>query len=88
MSIGLPVQKISSSPPKEFCTELDIPSPPVDSAGREIETIFFTSRFVEKIFKRFFPEVIHTIALPSPSPRYARLSLKQKAAIYKKHLPL
>jgi G:T/U-mismatch repair DNA glycosylase len=67
-----------------YCDE----SPPGDSAGREIETIFFTSRFVEKIFKRFFPEVIHTIALPSPSPRYARLSLKQKAAIYKKHLPL
>src|ERR1035437_1452701 len=53
----------------------------------KIETIFFTSRFVEKIFKRFFPDVVNTIVLPSPSPRYARMTLKEKVTVYKKHLP-
>lgn len=53
----------------------------------KIETIFFTSRFVEKIFKRFFPDVVNTIVLPSPSPRYARMTLKEKITVYKKHLP-
>jgi len=48
--------------------------------------ICFTSRFVEKHFKHCFPDYPHTVLLPSPSPRYARLSLDQKAAIYKKIL--
>lgn len=55
--------------------------------SNKIETIFFTSQFVYKIFKRFFPEVTNTIILPSPSPRYARMSLKEKIAFYKKALP-
>ncbi|SDZ81043.1 hypoxanthine-DNA glycosylase [Arachidicoccus rhizosphaerae] len=45
--------------------------------------ICFTSRFVEKQFKRCFPTFTNTELLPSPSPRYARLSLEQKAAVYK-----
>ena len=56
-------------------------------ASNKIETIFFTSQFVYKIFKRLFPGVEHTIALPSPSPRYARMSLKEKVAVYKNLLP-
>jgi G:T/U-mismatch repair DNA glycosylase len=65
-----------------YCDE----SPPGDSAGREIETIFFTSRFVEKIFKKLFPQFTNTIVLPSPSQRYARMSLKGKIEVYKKLL--
>lgn len=48
--------------------------------------ICFTSRFVEKQFKTLFPGHSHTTLLPSPSPRYARLSLAQKAEIYKQIL--
>jgi len=48
--------------------------------------ICFTSRFVEKQFKSCFPGFTNTRLLPSPSPRYARLSLGQKAAIYKEIL--
>lgn len=56
-------------------------------SGNKIQTIFFTSQFVYKIFKKLFPGVINTIVLPSPSPRYARMSLKQKIGVYKKSLP-
>ena len=56
-------------------------------ADNKIETIFFTSQFVYKIFKRLFPGATNTIALPSPSPRYARMSLKEKIRVYKKLLP-
>jgi hypoxanthine-DNA glycosylase len=62
-----------------------------------IKKIFFTSRFVEAGFKMHFKELIADypkialITLPSPSPRYAKLSLHQKIKIYKKllmsHLP-
>ena len=48
--------------------------------------ICFTSRFVEKHFKKCFPEHHTTYLLPSPSPRYARLSIQQKAAIYREIL--
>ena len=53
----------------------------------KIETIFFTSQFVYKIFKKKFPEVTNTIVLPSPSPRYARMSFKEKIEVYKMLLP-
>jgi hypoxanthine-DNA glycosylase len=53
----------------------------------KIETIFFTSQFVFKIFKRLFPAVINTVVLPSPSPRYAKMSVAEKINIYKKLLP-
>ncbi|MDB5222706.1 MAG: hypothetical protein JWN83_1373 [Chitinophagaceae bacterium] len=52
-----------------------------------IETIFFTSQFVHKIFKRLFPGVTNTVALPSPSPRYARMNVKEKIEVYRKMLP-
>lgn len=48
--------------------------------------ICFTSRFVEKQFKKLFAAHPHTVLLPSPSPRYARLTLAEKAAIYKQIL--
>jgi len=53
----------------------------------KIETVFFTSQFVEKIFRRLFPEFTNRVVLPSPSPRYARMSLKEKIDVYKKLLP-
>ncbi|HEY0732360.1 MAG TPA: uracil-DNA glycosylase family protein [Chitinophagaceae bacterium] len=49
--------------------------------------VFFTSRFVEKQFKRFFPDYKATDLLPSPSPRYFRLRITDKARIYKQKLP-
>lgn len=53
----------------------------------KIETIFFTSQFVQKIFKKFFPDVTNTVVLPSPSPRYARMSFKEKVEVYRNLLP-
>ncbi|MDB5198551.1 MAG: hypothetical protein JWO92_514 [Chitinophagaceae bacterium] len=53
----------------------------------KIEMIFFTSQFVEKVFKRLFTGVTNTIVLPSPSPRYARMSVKEKVEVYRKLLP-
>jgi hypoxanthine-DNA glycosylase len=49
--------------------------------------IFCTSRFVEKEFKKMFPAYAAVDVLPSPSPRYFKLTIEQKAAIYKKKLP-
>jgi hypoxanthine-DNA glycosylase len=59
-----------------------------------IRKIFFTSRFVENQFKRAFKEMIdrhpeyELVTLPSPSPRYARMSLEQKIIKYKELLPM
>ena len=58
-----------------------------------ITRIFFTSRWVEARFRRVFKEVINRypaielVALPSPSPRYARMSRAQKVDRYKELLP-
>ncbi len=52
-----------------------------------IKQIFFTSRFVEKKFLRLFPDIPYTITLPSPSPRFAKISLSDKITKYKKLLP-
>lgn len=58
-----------------------------------IERILFTSKFVEKHFKKHFKDLVDAyphialIALPSPSPRYATLSKKEKAKEYKKFFP-
>ena len=49
--------------------------------------IFCTSRFVEKEFKKMFPGYAAVDILPSPSPRYFKLTIEQKAEIYKKKLP-
>jgi hypoxanthine-DNA glycosylase len=48
--------------------------------------VLFTSRFVEKEFKKLFPNYSNTDILPSPSPRYFKLSLQDKARIYKAKL--
>ena len=50
-------------------------------------TIFFTSKFVGKLFKKVFPDISNTMVLPSPSPRFARMTLREKISIYKKYLP-
>jgi hypoxanthine-DNA glycosylase len=55
--------------------------------SKTIITIFFTSKFVEKLFKKVFPYISNTITLPSPSPRFARMTLQEKTNIYKKYLP-
>lgn len=49
--------------------------------------VLFTSRFVEKEFKKLFPGYKKTDILPSPSPRYFKLSIDDKAKIYKEKLP-
>jgi hypoxanthine-DNA glycosylase len=56
----------------------------------QISKIFFTSRFVETKFKRLFPQYSHItqITLPSPSPRYAKLTLSQKITQYRNLLPV
>lgn len=50
-------------------------------------SIFTTSQFVAKEFKKLFPEFKNIEALPSPSPRFARMSLEEKISFYKKKLP-
>jgi len=59
----------------------------------KIKRIFFTSRFVEKLYKRIckklvneYPDIRLTL-LPSPSPRYASLSKEKKVKTYKNLLP-
>jgi len=49
--------------------------------------VLFTSRFVEKEFKKLFPGYKNTDILPSPSPRYFKLRIEDKAKIYKAKLP-
>jgi len=49
--------------------------------------VLCTSRFVEKEFKKQFPAYPAVDVLPSPSPRYFKLTIEQKAEIYKKKLP-
>ncbi len=58
-----------------------------------IKKIFFTSKFVEKLFRRNFKTLIEKfptielVTLPSPSPRYAMLTKQKKIEIYKGLLP-
>lgn len=56
-------------------------------ANNTIKTIFFTSKFVEKSFLTLSPDVKIGESLPSPSPRYARMSLGEKINYYKLKLP-
>jgi len=49
--------------------------------------VLFTSRFVEKEFKKLFPGYKNIDVLPSPSPRYFKLTIEDKAKIYLDKLP-
>ncbi|MDE1192272.1 MAG: uracil-DNA glycosylase family protein [Arachidicoccus sp.] len=49
--------------------------------------ILCTSKFVEKHVKRRFPLHANIWTLPSPSPRYARMSVAEKIEVYKNILP-
>ena len=59
----------------------------------KIQKVFFSSRFVEKEFKKKFKELISEfpniefIVLPSPSPRYAAMSREEKIKKYKAIFP-
>ncbi|KKQ24711.1 MAG: hypothetical protein US62_C0037G0005 [Candidatus Woesebacteria bacterium GW2011_GWA1_37_8] len=59
----------------------------------KIEAVYFSSRFAEKLFRRYFKELISKfpkiklVTLPSPSPRYAIINKSEKINIYKKLLP-
>lgn len=59
----------------------------------KIKKIFFTSRYVEGLFRKHFKEVIESypgielITLPSPSPRYALITKAEKISRFKKLLP-
>ena len=58
-----------------------------------IQTILFSSRFVEKRFSKIFRDYLKNrpdltfITLPSPSPRYAQMTLAQKIKRYRELLP-
>jgi len=59
----------------------------------KLKSIFFTSRFVEKLYRKAFKKLIEEfttvelITLPSPSPRYAAMSKEEKISKYKELLP-
>ncbi|MEO8822545.1 MAG: uracil-DNA glycosylase family protein [Ginsengibacter sp.] len=55
--------------------------------NKNIQTIFFTSKFVEKQFLKLFPGTENGKCLPSPSPRFARMSLLEKIKNYQLQLP-
>ena len=52
-----------------------------------IKSIFFTSKYVEKHFFKLFPNFKNAEYLPSPSPRYARMTKADKVKYYKSKLP-
>lgn len=58
-----------------------------------IMKVFFSSRFVEKLFRKHFKDLIEEhpemelVTLPSPSPRYAAMSRRQKVVRYREVLP-
>ena len=64
-----------------------------DAAIREIisnsniKSIYFTSRFVERQFKKLLPEINFGEYLPSPSPRYAGMTQAEKINFYMSKLP-
>jgi len=61
--------------------------------NNDIQRIFFSSRFVEKEFKKEFKVIINEfpgiefVTLPSPSPRYAAMSKVEKIKKYKEIFP-
>ncbi len=54
---------------------------------KQFRCVFFTSKFIEKEFKRLFPFMENIACLPSPSPRVATISLDEKIKAYKIMLP-
>jgi hypoxanthine-DNA glycosylase len=92
---GIGITDIFKSVVRTAGSNLDENLQIVDYNKAEIERIlktfapqvFCTSRFVEKEFKKMFPAYAAVDVLPSPSPRYFKLSIAEKAAIYKKKLP-
>ncbi len=61
--------------------------------NNKIETVFFSSKFVESSFRRKFKYLVEAypemklIALPSPSPRFASMNFDEKVNRYKSLLP-
>lgn len=61
--------------------------------NNKLKTIYFSSRFAEKLFKKVFKEIIlrfpniQLVTLPSPSPRYAAMTRQEKINHYKELLP-
>lgn len=55
--------------------------------SNNFNAIYCTSQFAEKEFRKLFPNSTIVESLPSPSPRFARMSLLDKVSIYKKKLP-
>ena len=56
-------------------------------ANSKIKSIFFTSKYVQTHFQKLFPEIKNAEYLPSPSPRYARMTKVEKINYYKSKLP-
>lgn len=54
---------------------------------KQFQNIFFTSKFIEKEFKKLFPAMENIASLPSPSPRVATITLDEKIKAYKMVLP-
>lgn len=62
-------------------------------SSKKIEKVFFTSRFVERKFKKVFEDIIKEnistefITLPSPSRRYVQINFEEKVRRFKEVLP-
>jgi TDG/mug DNA glycosylase family protein len=58
-----------------------------------VKTIFFSSRYVENLYKKVFKKLIselpniELVTLPSPSPRYAAMTKEKKIERYRELLP-
>ena len=58
-----------------------------------VEKIYLTSKYVEKMFRKQFNELLQTkpqlilVTLPSSSPRYAMMTKQEKIQRYKEFLP-
>lgn len=52
-----------------------------------LKSLFFTSKFVEKNFLKLFPDIKIGECLPSPSPRFAKMSIAEKIKFYQLKLP-
>ena len=63
-------------------------------AKHKIVKIYFTSRYVEDLFRKHFKSVIeqfssmNLVTLPSPSPRYAMMTKAEKVKKYRELLPM